>query len=57
VQRNAIAFAVLFASAAQANVARVDFAVGDVSAVASDGERRLLAKGSELRVGDTVSIQ
>jgi hypothetical protein len=59
VQRNAIAIAiaVLFASAAQANVARVDFAVGDVSAVASDGERRLLAKGSELRVGDTVSIQ
>jgi hypothetical protein len=59
VQRNAIAIAiaVLFASAAQANVARVDFAVGDVSAVASDGQRRLLAKGSELRVGDTVSIQ
>ncbi|HUF80204.1 MAG TPA: FecR family protein, partial [Burkholderiales bacterium] len=43
--------------AAQANVARVDFAIGEVSAVAPDGERRLLAKGSELRVGDTVSIR
>lgn len=58
-KRNAIAvaIAVLFASAAQANVARVDFAVGEVAAVAPDGQRRRLAKGSELRVGDTVSIQ
>ncbi len=58
-QRNAIAFAIaaLFACAAQANVARVDFAVGDVSAVTPEGERRPLAKGSEVRVGDTVSIR
>jgi hypothetical protein len=58
-QGNAIvcAVAALFASAAQADVGRVYFAVGDVSAVAPDGERRRLAKGAEVRIGDTVSIR
>lgn len=56
-KRNAIAFAIaaLCASAAQADVAKVYFAVGDVSALAPDGQRRRLAKGADLRVGDTVS--
>jgi hypothetical protein len=58
-KRNALAVAVaaLFASTAYANVARVDFAVGDVSAVAPDGKRRPLVKGSQILVGETVSIQ
>jgi FecR-like protein len=58
-KRNALAAAVaaLFASTAYANVARVDFAAGDVSAVAPDGKRRPLVKGSEVQVGETVSIQ
>lgn len=51
------AVAALFASAVQANVARVDFAAGDVSAVAPDGKRRPLVKGSQILVGETVSIQ
>jgi hypothetical protein len=58
-KRNALAAAVaaLFASTAYANVARVDFAVGDVAAVAPDGKRRPLVKGSQILVGETVSIQ
>jgi hypothetical protein len=52
----AAVIAVSFTSAAQADVARVDFAVGEVSALAPGGERRLLTKGAELRVGDTVSV-
>ena len=58
-QRNAIVFAIaaLSACAAQADVGRVYFAVGDVSAVAPDGERRPLAKGAQVRIGDTVSIR
>jgi hypothetical protein len=58
-KRNALAavVAVLFAATAHANVARVDFAAGDVSAVAPDGKRRPLVKGSEVQVGETVSIQ
>ena len=40
-----------------AGVARVDFAVGDVTAVRADGTRRALTRGSEIEVGDTVDTQ
>jgi hypothetical protein len=37
-----------------ANAARVDFATGDVKALAPDGRSRPLAKGAELASGETV---
>ena len=40
-----------------AGVARVDFAVGDVTAIRADGSRRALTRGAELEVGDTVDTQ
>jgi hypothetical protein len=43
--------------ASAAPVARVDFAVGPVSAVGTDGRTRTLTKGSEIEVGDTVKTQ
>jgi hypothetical protein len=53
----AAALAALFPAAATANVARVDFAVGNVTAVSADGHSRPLAKGSQIEVGDTVNTQ
>jgi hypothetical protein len=47
----------LFPPAASANAARVDFAVGNVTAVSADGRTRPLARGSEIEVGDTVNTQ
>ena len=43
--------------AGAAGVARVDFASGEVSAVAPDGKRRPLTKGSEIEVGESVVTQ
>ena len=40
-----------------ASVARVDFATGNVTAVAPDGRSRPLSKGSEIDVGETVATQ
>ncbi|OGA68795.1 MAG: hypothetical protein A3G83_02530 [Betaproteobacteria bacterium RIFCSPLOWO2_12_FULL_68_20] len=40
-----------------ASVARVDFAVGNVTAVGADGKSRPLAKGSQIETGDTVATQ
>jgi hypothetical protein len=40
-----------------AGVARVDFAVGNVSAIGADGRSRALSKGSEIEVGETVATQ
>ncbi len=40
-----------------AGVARVDFAVGNVTAVAPDGRTRPLSRGSEIDVGETVATQ
>jgi hypothetical protein len=40
-----------------AGVARVDFATGNVTAVAPDGRSRALTKGSEIDVGETVATQ
>jgi hypothetical protein len=59
-QRTAIAAAIAACFpglASAAPVARVDFAVGPVSAVAADGRARQLTKGSEIEVGDTVKTQ
>ena len=42
---------------ANANVARVEFSIGDVSGIDSDGKKRRLAKGSTLSAGDTVRTQ
>jgi hypothetical protein len=53
----AAALAVLFPAAAAADVARVDFAVGTVTAVSPDGRTRALTRGSEIDVGDTVNTQ
>ena len=39
-----------------ASVARVEFAIGSVNAIAPDGKVRPLAKGSEINVGDTIDI-
>ena len=47
----------VFPAAAAANVARVDFAVGNVTAVSADGRTRPLTRGSEIEVGDTVNTQ
>lgn len=43
--------------AAAQTAARVDFATGPVTAVAADGQSRPLTRGSEVRVGETVSTQ
>ena len=59
-QRTALAAAISAcfpAIALGAGVARVDFAVGDVTAVAPDGRSRPLSKGSEIDVGETVATQ
>lgn len=40
-----------------ASVARVDFAVGNVTAVAPDGRSRPLSRGSEIDVGDMVATR
>ncbi len=53
----AAALAALLPAAAGADVARVDFAVGNVTAVSADGRARSLARGSEIEVGDTVNTQ
>lgn len=47
----------VFPAAASANVARVDFAIGNVTAVSADGRTRPLTRGSEIEVGDTVNTQ
>lgn len=53
-----LAMAVIVATpAAFANVARVEFSIGDVTGIASDGKERKLAKGSVLEAGDTVRTQ
>jgi FecR protein len=46
--------AVLCASQAAANVGRVDFVIGDVTAVSASGQRRALSRGEELSSGDTI---
>jgi hypothetical protein len=59
-QRTAMAAAIAAcfpASALAAGVARVDFATGNVSAVAPNGQSRQLRRGSEIDVGETVSTQ
>src|SRR5688500_3526316 len=59
-QRSALAIAVAAcfpAAGHAAGVARVDFAVGNVTAVAPSGRTRALARGSEIEVGDTVNTQ
>ncbi|MFN0160044.1 MAG: FecR domain-containing protein [Burkholderiales bacterium] len=43
--------------AAAQTAARVDFASGPVTAVAPNGQSRTLTRGSEVRVGETVSTQ
>jgi hypothetical protein len=40
-----------------AGVARVDFAIGNVTAVRPDGRSRTLTRGAEIEVGDTVNTQ
>lgn len=50
----ALACGALPAAAPAAVPARVDFATAGVEAVGSDGARRALAKGAEVRVGDAV---
>lgn len=59
-QRSAIAIAVAacFPMAGYAaGVARVDFAVGNVTAQSADGRTRPLQRGAEIEVGDTVNTQ
>jgi hypothetical protein len=59
-QRSAIAIAIAAcfpAAGHAAGVARVEFAVGDVIAQATDGRTRRLTRGSEIEVGDTVNTQ
>jgi hypothetical protein len=48
---------VMVISEAHANVARVEFSIGDVSGIDSDGKQRRLVKGSSLSAGDTVRTQ
>jgi hypothetical protein len=45
------------AGALAAGVARVDFASGNVAAIAPNGQSRNLAKGAEIEVGETISTQ
>jgi hypothetical protein len=47
-------FVLLVIPGAYANVARVEFSIGQVSGIDSDGNERRLAKGSTLTAGDTV---
>jgi hypothetical protein len=59
-QRSAMAIAIAScfpAAGYAAGVARVDFAVGNVTAQAPDGRTRPLTRGSEIEVGDTVNTQ
>src|SRR5688572_18971087 len=59
-QRSAIAIAVAacFPMAGYAaGVARVDFAVGNVTAQGTDGRTRPLQRGAEIEVGDTVNTR
>lgn len=58
-QRTAIAVAVAacFPAVALANAARVDFAVGNVTATGPDGKSRTLTRGAEISQGDTVNTQ
>jgi hypothetical protein len=59
-QRSAMALAIAacFPALGQAaGVARVDFAVGNVTAQGPDGRTRPLSRGSEVQVGDTVNTQ
>ncbi len=58
-QRTAMAAAIAacFPGLAGAQVARVDFATGSVSATAPDGRSRTLTKGSEIAVGETIATQ
>src|SRR5688572_16435751 len=58
-QRTAIAIAVAtcFPATVLANAARVDFAVGNVTATGPDGKSRTLTRGAEISQGDTVSTQ
>ena len=46
--------AVLGLASAHANVARVEFSIGQVVGIGSDGKERRLVKGSALEAGDTV---
>jgi hypothetical protein len=59
-QRSAMAMAIAAcfpAAGYAAGVARVDFAVGNVTAQGPDGRTRALSRGSEIEVGDTVNTQ
>lgn len=59
-QRSAMAMAIAAcfpAAGYAAGVARVDFAVGNVTAQGTDGRTRPLTRGSEIQVGDTVNTQ
>lgn len=59
-QRSAMAMAIAAcfpAASYAAGVARVDFAVGNVTAQGADGRTRALRRGSEVEVGDTVNTQ
>jgi hypothetical protein len=59
-QRSAMAMAIAAcfpAAGYAAGVARVDFAVGNVTAQGADGRTRQLTRGSEVEVGDTVNTQ
>jgi hypothetical protein len=53
----AAALAACSSSSFAAGIARVDFAIGNVTAVAPDGRSRQLSRGSEIDVGDTVNTQ
>lgn len=54
----AAAISAAFPSVAYSQAAaRVDFAAGNVTATSADGRSRPLAKGAEVRVGETVSTQ
>jgi hypothetical protein len=53
--RSVLTFLALLAFAGNATAAgKVEFVVGEVSAQAADGSRRTLARGAEIRPGDTV---
>ncbi len=59
-QRTAMAAAIAACfpgGAYAAGVARVDFATGNVAAIAPNGQSRELRRGSEIEVGETVSTQ
>jgi len=48
---------VLAAPEAYANIGRVEFSVGEVAGIDSDGKQRPLVKGSTLNAGDTVRTE